>query len=529
MEASRAGAGDFSFNLGASSSQVSSPCLPYEPALRFVPAGDPQDEKEADCQGKRIGILIVAYNASATLLGVLKRIPPVVWKNVAEVVVLDDASRDATFELALGVKALHGLSKLTVLKHPSNLGYGGNQKAGYRYMIERGLDIAVLLHGDGQYAPEMLSQMYAPLVRGEADAVFGSRMMKGYGGPLKGRMPLYKFLGNRVLTTLQNRLLGMSLTEFHSGYRAYSLAALKQIVMDRMTGDFHFDTEIIIKLHHQGFRIKEIPIPTYYGTELCHVDGMKYARNVLGAVWRYRRCVSAVREYPEFAEYWRNYSIKDAPNSSHSIVRRLVANGMDVLDIGCGDGQFATRLAGGCRVTGVDQLPNPARQEVFEDYIPCDLSQGLDPALPRLENRRFDRILLLDVLEHLTTAPAILRECVPLLKPSGQVIVSLPNVANITIRAALLFGQWNYADRGILDRTHVQFYTRKTGRALLEQNGYQVTAAMTTVMPVELVLGLRPDSVLMKGISGLLWAVTALMPGLFGYQMILVARPKAQP
>ena len=172
-----------------------------------------------------------------------------------QVVVADDASQDATFELAVGIQALRNLSKLKVLKHPKNLGYGGNQKAGYRYFIEQGFDIVVLLHGDGQYAPELLSHMYAPLVRGEADAVFGSRMMKDYGGPLKGGMPLYKYAGNRVLTIFENRALGLNLTEFHSGYRAYNLHALSQIRFDKMTDDFHFDTEIIIKLHHQSFRI----------------------------------------------------------------------------------------------------------------------------------------------------------------------------------------------------------------------------------------------------------------------------------
>ena len=113
-------------------------------------------------------------------------------------------------------------------------------------------------------------------------------MMRTYGGPLKGGMPLYKYAGNRVLTILENRALGLDLTEFHSGYRAYNLHALAQLDFSRMTNDFHFDTEIIIKLHHQSMRIREVPIPTYYGTELCNVDGLKYAKDVVRSVWRYR-------------------------------------------------------------------------------------------------------------------------------------------------------------------------------------------------------------------------------------------------
>src|SRR5580692_5264118 len=189
--------------------------LPYEP-LPVFQSGPLRDDREAaQCHGKRIGILIVTYNAVTTLTKVLKRITPNVWNNVEEIAVFDDASQDATYELALGIKALRQLPKLTVLKHEKNLGYGGNQKAGYAYFIQRGFDIVVLLHGDGQYAPEILAHLYHPIVSGEADAVFGSRMMKTYGGPLKGGMPFYKYIGNRILTTFENSALGMNLTEFH--------------------------------------------------------------------------------------------------------------------------------------------------------------------------------------------------------------------------------------------------------------------------------------------------------------------------
>ncbi len=152
---------------------------------------------DPETRGKRVGVLVVAYNAVATISQVLKRIPQPVWKNVEEVVIFDDASKDDTYELAVGLKTLSDNTKLHVLKHAKNLGYGGNQKAGYKYFIEKEFDIVVLLHGDGQYAPEILARMYHPIVIGQADAVFGSRMMKEYGGPLKGGMPLYKLSATR--------------------------------------------------------------------------------------------------------------------------------------------------------------------------------------------------------------------------------------------------------------------------------------------------------------------------------------------
>jgi glycosyltransferase involved in cell wall biosynthesis len=257
----------------------------------------------ADNLGKRVGVLVVAYNAATTLARVLERIPPDVWANVEEVVVFDDASKDDTYERGVDYKAISGIEHLTIIKNERNLGYGGNQKLGFRYFMDKGFDVVVLLHGDGQYAPEILAHLYRPLVDDAADAVFGSRMMPDYGGPLKGGMPLYKYVGNRILSRIENRGLGLQMTEFHSGYRAYNLRALARIDLSRMTHDFHFDQQIIIKLHHQGFRLAEVPIPTYYGGEICYVNGMQYAWNTVLAVIRYRRTVRSGRVYPEYAEY----------------------------------------------------------------------------------------------------------------------------------------------------------------------------------------------------------------------------------
>jgi 2-polyprenyl-3-methyl-5-hydroxy-6-metoxy-1,4-benzoquinol methylase len=498
--------------------------LPFEPAPAFRASALQDDTPFADSRGQRIGILIVTYNAVTTLTKVLKRITPNVWKNVEEIAVFDDASQDATYELALGIKALRGVSKLQVLSHPKNLGYGGNQKAGYQYFMEKGFDVVVLLHGDGQYAPEILSHLYHPIVAGQADAVFGSRMMKDYGGPLKGGMPLYKYVGNRILSVFENRALGMHLTEFHSGYRAYNLAALRHINFSRMTDDFHFDTEIIIKLHHQGYRFKEVPIPTYYGDELCYVDGMKYARDVARAVRRYKQTCRSVNCYPEFQEYFVHYPIKHSKYSSHYYARLMAGSNHDVLDVGCGEGFFAAELAqSGNRITGIDDRVAPAN-DVFESYFTADLDGGIAPVVEKLNDKRFDRVLLLDVLEHLKSPGQILQEAHAVLKQEGSVIVSLPNIANIFVRIMLLFGHFNYQQRGLLDKTHLRFFTRKSARRLLEENGYTVEQERETVIPIELVLGWSEKNIVLRLINRCLAAATWLMPGLFGYQIMFVAR-----
>jgi 2-polyprenyl-3-methyl-5-hydroxy-6-metoxy-1,4-benzoquinol methylase len=483
----------------------------------------------ANC-GKRIGIFIVTYNAVTTLAKVLKRIPASVLKNVEEVVVFDDASQDATYALAVGLKTLSPDSKLQVLKHERNLGYGGNQKAGYRYFIEKGFDIAVLLHGDGQYAPEVLAHIYHPLVTGQADAVFGSRMMKDYGGPRKGGMPLYKYVGNRILTFFENRALGMHLTEFHSGYRAYSMHALKQVDFSRMTDDFHFDTEIIVKLQHQGFRINEVPIPTYYGDEICYVNGLKYAWDVFKAVRRYDQTKRSVRCYPEFQEYFVHYPIKTSLHSSHEFVKMAVGRGHDILDVGCGEGFLAEQIQQmGNHVTGIDVLAEAKQQQFFDQYVTVDLDRGIDPKTPALQGREFDKVLLLDVLEHLRQPEKLLRDCRTFLRPNGHLIVSLPNIANITVRLMLLFGRFNYTERGLLDKTHLRFFTRKTARKMLESNGYRITEQKMTIMPLELVLGWRPEHFLMRLVQRFLILCTALMPGLFGYQIFLTAQKERMP
>jgi glycosyltransferase involved in cell wall biosynthesis len=238
-------------------------------------------------RGKRIAIFIAAYNAGTTLRQVLDRIPEEIWEKVEEVFVFDDASKDDTMLVGMRYKAAHGRTKLSICRNQKNLGYGGNQILGYRYAIERGYDIVALLHGDAQYAPEMLPELLKPLEAGDADAVFGSRMMSK-GAALAGGMPLYKFIGNRILTHFENAMLGTRLSEFHSGYRLYSCHALKQIPFEKNTPDFHFDTQIIIQFHAAGLRIVEKPIATHYGDEVCRVKGMKYAKDVVKSVVEYQ-------------------------------------------------------------------------------------------------------------------------------------------------------------------------------------------------------------------------------------------------
>lgn len=232
----------------------------------------------------RLLVLIVAFQAETTIGDVLSRLPRALPGVAMEALVLDDASSDAT---SVRARAARVPCPLTVLRNPVNQGYGGNQKIGYHYALAHGFDAVALVHGDGQYAPEELGRLVQPLLRGEAQVVLGSRMIEP-GGARRGGMPLYKRVGNRVLSAAQNRLCGAGLSEFHCGYRVYSVAALRRVAFARNSDGFDFDTEIILQMLSARQRIVELPIPTHYGDEICRVNGMAYAARVMIATLRWR-------------------------------------------------------------------------------------------------------------------------------------------------------------------------------------------------------------------------------------------------
>lgn len=227
----------------------------------------------------KLGVLVVAYNASSTIERTLNRIPPEMQAIISAILVSDDSSPDDTYEI---VKEYARKSHLPIetVKQVKNLGYGGNQKFGYQWAIEKNLDAVVMLHADGQYAPEQMYKLIEPLENDLADAVFGSRMMIK-GAARRGGMPLYKYFGNKILTRVQNFLTDQSFSEWHSGYRAYKISALKKLDFENLNNGFRFDTQIILGLLRFNQRIKEVPIPTFYGDEVSHVNGIMYAVEII--------------------------------------------------------------------------------------------------------------------------------------------------------------------------------------------------------------------------------------------------------
>ena len=471
----------------------------------------------------RVLIFIVAYEAESTLANVLARVPDSVFEHDTEILVIDDSSKDRTFEVGLRTSERRR-ERIRVLYNPRNQGYGGNQKLGYHYAIRHGFDAVVLLHGDGQYAPESIPALLTPILDGSADAVFGSRMLVP-GVARKGGMPLYKFVGNRVLTFVQNRLLRSHLSEFHSGFRAYSVAALRRIPFEYNSSVFHFDTEIIIQLMLARQRIAEVPIPTYYGDEICRVNGVKYAKDVLMTTIASRLHGLNIlydRKFDIAGAANTHYELKLGYSSSHTMALDAVPAGARVLDIGCGPGTFDELLARkGCRVTGLDQYP-PSRRDAFEEFVVWNEEEPL----PQMDLRAFDYVLLLDIVEHLVRPEQFLdglRRAAWGVDRRPRFVVTSGNVVFGVVRLQALLGNFNYGKRGILDLTHKRLYTFRSLRRLFEQCGFDIERQAGVPAPFPAALGLNVFS---RSLVRLNQWLIKLSKGIFAYQIFLIAVPR---
>ncbi len=472
----------------------------------------------------RLLIFIVAYFAEATILEVLRRIPDFEGYD-AHVLLIDDGSKDRTFDLSDRVRRSGEFRRpLTVLANPANQGYGGNQKLGYHFAIENGFDLVALLHGDAQYAPEVLPSLLEPIARGEADVVLGSRMLVSRDA-LRGGMPIYKFVGNRILTWYENRVLGSHLSEFHTGYKVYTTAALRRIPFELNSNVFHFDTEILIQFLRARCRIAEVPIPTHYGEEVCHVNGIRYARDIVVAsttamLQEYRLVYRRNFDVDSDADLSGRYQSKLEFPSTHSEALKEVPPGSVVMDIGCGPGILAAPLrARGCRVIGIDHHPG-AGVSTFDEYHSADLDAE---SFPRgLEGVTV--ILLLDVIEHLRSPESFCQKLRSLAQENldVKVVLSTGNIGFFVTRFMLFLGQFNYSRNGILDRTHTRLFTFSSFRRLLGESGFSVERIRGIPAPLPLVMKPGfPRNALMRIQAFMIW----ISKGLFAYQIFLVARP----
>jgi 2-polyprenyl-3-methyl-5-hydroxy-6-metoxy-1,4-benzoquinol methylase len=291
------------------------------------------------------------------------------------------------------------------------------------------------------------------------------------GAALKGGMPVYKYVGNRILTEMQNKLVGLDLSEWHSGYRAYRVDALAELPLASYSDGFDFDTEIILGLATAGKRIIEVPIPTYYGDEICYVNGMQYAKDVTVDVmrhWVHQRGFGGgvTTAEPD------NYALKTVHGSHGVLLNWLDAKPRGrVLDAGCFDGRFAAHVAAmGHTVVGVDKVKHEGLADRLHEFVEADLNQPLPESVPR----DFDVVVAGDILEHVLEPHELLADLRDHMLPEGELMVSVPNFNHWYPRGRIAVGRFDYDQRGPLDRGHVRFFTKRSIERLFRTCGLRI-------------------------------------------------------
>jgi 2-polyprenyl-3-methyl-5-hydroxy-6-metoxy-1,4-benzoquinol methylase len=319
-------------------------------------------------------------------------------------------------------------------------------------------------------------------------------------------------------------MLKTSFSEFHSGYRLYSTRALREIPFERNSNNFHFDTEIIIQLVMKGLKIVELPIPTYYGDEICYVNGMRYAWDVFRAMMRARfheRNLLYDRKF-DVGPAEETYDLKLGFASSHTLAIDLAKAGTRIIDIGCGRGYVAEEFAKkGAIVTGVDQFAPESSLNPKVEFHKWDLDSENLP----VDVSKYDQIFMLDIIEHLKDPEVFmeqLRHASVMRRP--EIIITTANISFFVTRLMLLFGHFNYGRQGILDRTHTRLFTFSSLAELLNQTGYKIVELGGIPAPYPKAIG---DNIWSRALLAINQILIKISRRLFSYQIFV--RAQAMP
>lgn len=458
----------------------------------------------------RVLIFIVSYEASRHIDSTLDRVPAeLLGRENVDILVIDDASKDTTAAQAHDWATRRDFRRLTVLRNPVNQGYGGNQKLGYRLAIDHCYDFVILLHGDGQYAPELLTRFIDCWKDHDADVVLGTRM-DSIRSARAGGMPWYKVIGNRLLTWMQNKLTGQDLTEYHTGYRGYSTRFLRAVPFEANTNQFHFDTEILLQAFHIKARLEQFPIPTHYGDEVCRVDGTKYAKDVIWATLQYRLHQLGMLCSLKF----RNLlpmRYRDKPGATYSAHRLAIEQ----------IGAIKPRT-----MVDLGDAPQAVKEQI--QALGVDLQSVETARHASVDAFDFDAVLLLDALEDESEPEEFLiglrndSRAMHAIRTPPAVILTTPNIAFWAIRLNLLLGRFSYAERGILHVHHKRLFTQRSLKRSLRECGYVMEKFIGVGVPFEAVFG---SGFLGRSLDRIAGWLAWLWPPLFAFQFLVVARP----
>jgi 2-polyprenyl-3-methyl-5-hydroxy-6-metoxy-1,4-benzoquinol methylase len=484
-----------------------------EASLTTVEAIDRRHEELGDAF-PRIGLFLFDCADGDALARVLGRLPKSAAAWLEEVVVVPDQPSRV-------VDPLPASSPFTLRVHraPRPYGYGGARKAAFEYALRRGMEYVVVLRGDGTHPPEALAQLLAPIVLEGSTLAFATRRRQRW--TEEGMASLFYRLGYSLACAFQNRVLGLRLRDYLSGFRVYPTSALECVPFQLGADDRSFDVELVIQLRGLGLSVLEVPIDRAWAEDPTPRQELGHALRACRAAIGYRlHQLHLTRRGRYLIEPGVHYTLKHSKTGSHMQIVDAIASESRVLDLGCSQGLLARPLREkSVRVTGVDADAPRGLARELETYHQRDLEDPLD--VP--EGRVFDYVVIADVVEHLRNREQLLRGARRFLKPGGRLLVSTPNIALWFYRLSLLAGRFEYGARGVLDRTHVHLFTRATFRREVERSGFHVVGERVTALPFEVVFESTGRSRLLRAIARAYHRLARLWPEMFAYQFILEA------
>jgi methionine biosynthesis protein MetW len=467
----------------------------------------------------RIALFLFDTPDTESLQHVLDRIPQPVAGWFEEIVIMQE--RSASRERPVPRDLLGGRpANLQVHRLPRDSGYGGARKAAFEYALLKRFDHVVMMRGDGLHPPEALPELIHPMLCDDAQMVFANRLMRLPRSPGWWKL-IPNIIAHTLVTGFQNRLLGLRLRDYHSGYRLYSMHAIERIPFQLNSDDHRFDMQLVIQCRVLGAPLEEVPVGPVW---------REYPTNVAGLAEVLRACRCAIdyrlhqlhvfRLGQYFVDEGVRYTFKRSKTGSHMQIIDAIAPGSRVLDLGCSQGLLARPLREkNVGVTGVDIAPPEGLAAELEAYFQHDLELPLD--LP--VGREFDYVVVSDVIEHLRNRTQLLRGARRFLKEGGRLIISTPNIGLWFYRLSLLVGRFEYGPRGVLDETHVRFFTRATFRREVEKAGFFILQERVTALPFEVVFESTGRSRLVRSLGNLYHALARLWPTMFAYQHIIEA------
>ena len=415
-------------------------------------------------------------------------------------------------------------SGIEVTRYSLNLGYGGDQKVVYKSIADVESGVVVVINGERRFSVDLINKIAQPIICGDADVVLGNSQIAKNNSSAKNVLPINRNF-SRFSTFINNFLGGTKFLDWHSGYRAYSTASLNSINFVECPNGFSFDTDVLLQMNSAGFRIAEVTIDTPSGLSKLRKIRFTTALSSLMTVVRHRLKIMG---FSSSNVMRASYRFKFNEYSSHSKLREVLQNisKSRILDLGCADGQLSEVAASlGHKVTAVDieEAPKFTNRITF---FQCDLENGL----PNNLTGKFDVVLCADVLEHLRKPDIMLFKLLPKLSDNGMILVSIPNFGHWYPRIRTFIGRFDYDARGILDQTHLRFFTRNSFTKMATKAGYKVKRIAVTGTPFEVMLREAPQrrfswTFLISTLSNFDRMFCKIRPTLFGYQFIFELTP----